>query len=95
MSNIAGYQYKHLTASGVVSVNPQAVLHTITCNNVVATAVITVADSATAATTPAIAIITGPTGGTVGATLLYDLQVNNGIYITIATAAADITVTFK
>lgn len=90
-----GYQYKHLTASGLVTGQPQARLHTVVCNNVAATAVITLADSASASTTPAIAIITAPAAGLAGQTMRYDLQVANGLYVTIATAAADITVTYE
>lgn len=95
MAGATNFQYKHITASTLITAQPQAILHSICINTGVATAVVTVADAASAATTPAIAIYTVPAGGAFGVYQSFDVQVNNGIYITIATAAADVTVTYR
>lgn len=95
------FHYKHLTSSGVVAggstvSGAQALLHTVTLNNIAATAVVTIYDyNSTSNPANVIAIITGPTAGISGATLIFDCQVTIGITVVIATAAADVTVTYR
>lgn len=94
------FQFKHLTATAVVAgatAGPQAILHTVTLNNVASTAVVTIYDDTQTGSPVAanvIAIITGPTAGINGNTLIFDCEVQRGIAVIIATAAADITVNY-
>lgn len=106
MPQRASYQYKHLTATAVVAgsstagqnvAGPTVCLHTIALNNVAATAVVNVYDDVqTAAPNSAllVASFTAPTGGINGTHVRLDAQMKTGIAVTIATAAADITITY-
>lgn len=92
---IGGYNYVNITAAApttTVVKTGAGVLHTITFNKPVATAVITVYDN-TSAATPAIGTITVPASPQ-PVTLTYDVNFSTGLTITTATAASDITVSY-
>lgn len=90
-----GYSYRNITAAAptttVVSGTP-GILHSITFNNPVATAVVTVYDN-TAASGTKIGTITVP-ASPMPVTLTYDVAFTVGLTITTATAASDITVSY-
>jgi hypothetical protein len=70
----------------------------VSINNAAATAVITIADTTTIAGVTAantIAVVTAPAGGLASLFLPYNLMGLSGIVITIATAAADVTVVWN
>lgn len=106
MPQRSSFQYKHLTATGVVAGSsvsgqntggPQVTLHTVTLNTVAATAVVNIYDDVQTAAPVAgnlVASFTGPTGGINGQSVRFDAQMKTGIAVTIATAAADVTITY-
>lgn len=90
-----GYSYANITAAAPTTTTLRTtagILHTITFNKPVATAVVTVYDS-TDATGATIATITVP-ASPMPVTLTYDVAFNTGLVITTATAASDITVSY-
>lgn len=92
------FTYKHLTATGVVTAQPQAVLHTFTINTAAATAVVTLYDDNQTASPVAgnvIGIFTVPAGGSFCLYQQLDIVVARGIAVIVATAAADITITYR
>ena len=92
---IGGYSSVHITAAAptdtVIKISA-GVLHTITFNKPVATAVVTVYDNTVASGT-VLATITIP-ASPIPVTLTYDAVFSTGLTITTATAAQDITVTY-
>lgn len=106
MASKTAFQFKHITASTVVAgsasagqnaAGPQAILHTVTINSAAATAVIQVFDDVTTSgpARPITGPITAPAGGFASpVTLIFDCEVSTGITVTIATAAADVTVVY-
>lgn len=96
MATKAFFFAKHTTASVVVNANAQAILARVIINNAAATAVISVYDD-TSSGSPQVGNllgqVTAPAGGIGSPVYLeYGIQVKNGIVVTIATAAADVTV---
>lgn len=98
-----GYQKKHITATAIIAGaatsnqgGAQAILHTINIS-ALATAVITIYDdnqTASPVAGNAIQVITAPAGG-LNTYFQYDSIMDRGIAITIATAAADLCVTYR
>lgn len=92
---IGGYNYNNITAAAptaTVVKTGAGVLHSITFNKPLATAVVTIYDN-TAASGTAIGTITIPASPQ-PVTLLYDVAFSTGLTINTATAACDITVSF-
>lgn len=90
------YKYTNVTAADptttVVAVG-RGVLHSITFNKPVATGVVTMYDNASAASGTKIGTITTP-ASPMPVTLIYDVCFANGLVVTTATAAQDITFTW-
>lgn len=97
MSNYLPYpdfNYTNITTDTTTVIKTgQGVLHAINFNKPVATEVITVFDN-TAASGTAIATITIPASPQ-PVTLFYDVSFNTGLTILTATAASDITVSWR
>lgn len=92
---IGGYSVVNITAAAPTTTAVKTgagILHTITFNKPVATAVVTVYDN-TAASGTVLATITIP-ASPMPVTLTYDAVFATGLTITTATAAQDITVTY-
>jgi hypothetical protein len=92
---IPGYNYANITLAAptttVVKTTP-GILHSITFNKPVATAVVTVYDN-TAASGTIIGTITVP-ANPLPVTVTYDASFNTGLTLVTATAAQDITVSY-
>ena len=90
-----GYSFLNITVAApttTVVKTGSGILHTITLNGPVATAVVTVYDN-TAASGTAIAIITVPASPQ-PVTLTFDAAFSTGLTVVTATAAQNVTVTF-
>lgn len=90
-----GYSFVNITAAApttTVVKTGAGILHSITFNTPVATAVVTVYDN-TAASGTKIGTFTIP-ASPMPVTLMYDAAFGTGLTITTATAASDITVTY-
>jgi hypothetical protein len=87
----AGFTYGHITTDTTTTLKSAAgVLHSICVNTVGAASTITV-DDATSATTPTIAVLSGATLGC----YTYDVAFTVGLTIVTATAAPDLTVSYR
>jgi hypothetical protein len=89
----AGYSFLHLNALASTLVKTGAgVLHSLTINNIGATATVTVYDGTSTSGTEIAAL-----GGTLGfGNVLYDAKFATGLYIVIAgTTSPDITLTYE
>jgi hypothetical protein len=92
---IGGFNSKNITLAApttTVVKTGAGILHSITFNKPLATAVITIYDN-TAASGTILGIITIPANPQ-PTTLVYDLNFTTGLTIVTATAASDITVTY-
>lgn len=92
---VAGWNYNNITSATpttTVVKSGAGILHTITLNKPVATAVLTIYDN-TAASAPVIGTITIP-ASPMPVTLTYDAAFSTGLTIKTETAASDITVTY-
>lgn len=88
------YSYANITTDTTTTVKSSAgVLHAITFNNPVATETLTIYDN-TAASGTKIGTVTVPASPQ-PVTLTYDVAFANGLTIVTATAASDITVSYK
>lgn len=90
-----GYSYTNITLAApttTVVKTGAGILHTVTFNKPVATAVVTIYDN-TAASGTVIGTITVP-ASPMPVTLTYNVAFATGLTITTATAAQDITVTY-
>ena len=93
-STLGWYTYNNITTDTKTTVKSGAgVLHTITFNNPAATEVVTIFDN-TAASGTKIGTITTP-ASPVPVTITYDVNFATGLTLLTATAAGDITVSFK
>lgn len=89
------FQYNNITLAAPTTTTVKAgsgVLHSIAINTPAATGTITIFDSLSGAGTK-IGTITST--GTIPAVLIFDVLFKTGLTLTTATAAQDITVTFK
>ena len=88
-----GWQYKNITTTTTTLVKTgKGMLHSITFNKPVATGTVELDDAITN-TTPIIGTITVP-ASPMPVTLVYDIAFTNGLSITTAVAAQDITVAY-
>jgi hypothetical protein len=85
------YNYSYITTSTQIKVG-SGLLHSITISAQAATTVLTLADSASAATTPAIYVGTNTVALPV--TLIFDCAFALGLYITIGTSTAQVQVSW-
>lgn len=91
---IPGYNYVNITSTGTTVVQTgQGVLHTITFNNPLATAVVTLYDNTAASGSVLIGTITIP-ATPMPVTLTYDATFTAGLTVKLGTANSDITVTY-
>lgn len=89
-----GYTYSNITGDATTTIKSGAgSLHTLTFNNPVATETVTIYDS-TAGSGTKIGTITVP-ASPMPVTLTYDVNFATGLTIVTATAASDITVSYK
>lgn len=96
MTNNQEYQYTNITAAAPTTTVVSAkggILHAITFNKPVATGVVTLYDNASAASGTVIGTITVPASPQ-PFTLRYDVRFANGLTVTTATAAQDITISW-
>ncbi len=90
----AGWSYATSTASTatIIKASP-GILHSITFNKPVATAVVSIYDNTTATLGTLIGTITVPSSPQ-PVTLFYDVAFNTGLSINVATAVSDITISY-
>lgn len=88
------YNYANLAATtgGTLLRTGPGVLHTITFNKPIATSVLTIYDGLTTGGT-VIAIITIPASPNTP-TMIYDVAFNTGLFVVLATANMDVTISW-
>jgi hypothetical protein len=95
---VAGaYNYTHITTDATTVIKTGAgLLHSVCINTPVASETVTI-DDATSATTPTIAVLTIPATITsaMPQCVIYDVVFSTGLTVVTATAAGDITVSWR